>query len=203
MSLIILEGVQACGKTTLGKSYVAANPNAVFLEEWVDEKVLKEYLENMKEKAKDFQFYIQEETVNRVKKAIELVKAGKTVILDRGLIGNECFARVQHNAGLISNEDMDTYSKIFSYGMIPGFADIKSKTIYMKATAEFCLERIRLRAREGESTYDLDYLNRLINMHNTLIKSEVIMKIDSNDSLNKEGLLTFTTLVKYLKSVFG
>ena len=203
MSLIILEGVQACGKTTLGKSYVAANPNAIFLEEWVDEKVLKEYLQNMKDKAKDFQFYIQEETVNRVKKAIELVKTGKIVILDRGLIGNECFARVQHNAGLISNEDMETYSKTFSYGMIPGFADIKSTTIYMKATAEFCLERIRTRAREGESTYDLDYLNRLINMHNTLIKSEVIMKIDSNDSLNKEGLLAFATLVKYLKSVFG
>ena len=199
MSLIILEGSPSCGKTTLGKSYVAANPNAVFLEEWVDEKVLKEYLENMKDKAKDFQFYIQEETVNRVKKAIELVKSGKTVILDRGLIGNECFARVQHDAGLISNEDMDTYSKTFSYGMIPGFADIKSKTIYMKATAEFCLERIHSRAREGESTYDLDYLNRIIEAHNSLLKNCAIMWIRTNDDLTREGLLSFATLVKYLR----
>ena len=203
MSLIILEGIQSVGKTTLGRSYVDANPNAVFLEEWVDEKVLKEYLENMKEKAKDFQFYIQEETVNRIKKAIELVKSRKTVILDRGLIGNECFARVQHDSGLISNEDFETYLKSFSYNLIPGFKDVSSTTVYMKATPEFCLERIRSRNRSGESSYTLDYLNKLVHMHDTLIQPDVIMKIDSNDSLNEKGLLTFTTLVKYLKSVFG
>ena len=203
MSLIILEGIQSSGKTTLGKSYVSENPNAVFLEEWVDEKVLKEYLENMKEKAKDFQFHLQEETVNRVKKAIELVKAGRIVILDRGLIGNECFVRVQHDAGLISDEDMNAYLKSFSYNLIPGFTEIPSTTVYMKATAEFCLERIRSRNRTGESSYTLEYLNQLVHMHDTLIKPDVIMKIETNDSLNEKGLLTFTKLVKYLGSVFG
>src|SRR4029079_5909118 len=102
MSLIILEGLPSAGKSLWGQSFFEAHENAVFLEEWVDEKVLKEYLENMKEKATEFQFYIQEETVNRVKKAIELVKEGKVVILDRGLIGNECFVSVQHDAELIS-----------------------------------------------------------------------------------------------------
>lgn len=202
MSLIILEGPQSCGKTTLGKSYVAAHPEAIFLEEWVDEMVLKEYLENMKEKATNFQFYIQEETINRVKKAIELVKSGKTVLLDRGLIGNQCFAKVQHDTGVISDQDFERYLKSFSYELIPGFPEIYSKTIYMKADAEFCLQRIRFRAREGESSYDLNYLNRIIQAHNDLLKNCAIMYIHTNDDLTREGLLSFSTLVKYLQLKF-
>ena len=200
MSLIILEGLPSASKTLFGKSFVEAYENAVFLEEWVDEKVLKEYLENMKEKATEFQFYIQEETVNRVKKAIELVKQGKVVILDRGLIGNECFVSVQHDAGLISDDDMERYLKSFSYELIPGFNDIKSTTLYMKATPEFCLERIRSRNRSGEDTYTLQYLQKLSQAHDSLLPHAKIVNIDKNYPLNEKGLLSVSSLLEILSN---
>jgi deoxyadenosine/deoxycytidine kinase len=200
MSLIILEGVQSSGKSLFGKSFVAAHDNAVFLEEWVDEKVLKEYLSDMKGKARDFQFYIQEETVNRVKKAIELVKEGKVVVLDRGLIGNECFISVQHDANLISDEDMEKYLKSYSYDLIPGFHDVKSTTIYLRAMPEFCLERIRMRAREGEETYTLDYLNQLAGTHDYSLPHAKVCQINKNYTLNGEGLLSISSLLEILTS---
>ena len=198
MSLIILEGLPAASKTLWGKSFVEVHENAVFLEEWVDEKVLKEYLENMKEKATEFQFYIQEETVNRVKKAVELAKQGKVVILDRGLIGNLCFACVQYDADLISDSDMKKYEESFSYDLIPGFMDIKSTTIYMKATPEFCLERIRSRNRSGESSYTLDYLNQLTGAHDALLPYAKIVNINKNYPLNNKGLLSVSSLLEIL-----
>jgi deoxyadenosine/deoxycytidine kinase len=198
--LIILEGLPASSKTLWGKSYADVMENAVFLEEWVDEKVLKEYLENMEEKATEFQFYIQEETVNRIKKAISLVKEGKTVILDRGLIGNECFASVQNDEGLISNEDMERYLRTFSYDSIPGFKDIESVTLYLKATPEFCLERIKTRNRPGESTYTLDYLDQLAGTHDFLLPHAKVLNINKNYPLNKKGLLPLSSILKILLS---
>ena len=200
MSLIILEGLPGASKTLFGKSYVAAHENAVFLEEWVDERVLKEYLENMKEKATSFQFYIQEETVNRIKKAIELVKTGKTVVLDRGLIGNSCFAFVQNDACVISDQEMKIYEKRFSYDNIEGFKNIKSSTLYLKATPEFCLERIRNRGRDGESAYDLKYLNQLAGTHNTLLANTKICHITKDYPLNDKGLLFTSSLLEILSS---
>ena len=200
MSLIILEGLPGASKTLFGKSYVAAHENAIFLEEWVDEKVLKEYLENMKEKATSFQFYIQEETVNRIKKASELVKEGKIVVLDRGILGNSCFAFIQNDAAIISDQDMKTYYDRFSYENIPGFKDIKSSTLYLKATPEFCLERIRKRERAGESVYDLNYLNQLAGTHNALLENTKVCHITKDYPLNSLGLLSTSSLLEILSS---
>ena len=198
MSLIILEGLPASAKSTFGKSFVEAHDNAVFLEEWVDEKVLKQYLGDMKKRARDFQFYIQEETALRIKNAIELIKTGKIVILDRGFIGNECFARVQHDANLISKKDMATYLKCFSYDAFPELKNIKITTLYMKATPELCLERSRSRNRSGEDTYTLDYLDQLAGTHDALLPHAKILHIHKNYPLNDKGLLSVSSLLEIL-----
>ncbi len=198
MSLIILEGLPGASKTLFGKSFAAAHENAVFLEEWGDEKVLKEYLENMKEKATSFQFYIQQETVNRVKRAIRLVKDGKCVILDRGLIGNECFVLVQNDSCIISDKDLKTYQEEFRYDLIPEFKDIKSSTLYLKAKPEFCLERIRRRARDGEESYTFDYLDQLCGTHDALLSNVRIVSIDKDYPLDNKGLLSNSSLLEIL-----
>lgn len=187
--LIILEGLPGVGKTLFGKSYASVNPNSVFLEEWVDVKILKEYLADMKNKAADFQMHIQKETVERIQKAIRLVLSGKTVVLDRGLIGNRCFAEVQFEAGLISEESMKAYRADFTYSNIEGFWEIKSEIIYMKATPEFSLQRIKRRARDGEDVYALDYLEKLKVKHDNLLKEAKVVYVDTDHELTENGEL--------------
>lgn len=187
--LIILEGLPGVGKTLFGKSYATVNPNSLFLEEWVDVKILKEYLADMKNKAADFQMHIQKETVERVKTAIRLVLSGKTVVLDRGLIGNRCFAEVQFEAGLISEESMKAYRSGFAYSYIDRFWEIKCEIIYMKATPEFSLQRIKRRAREGESVYELDYLEKLKEKHDKLLEEARVVYVETDHELTESGEL--------------
>ena len=187
--LIILEGLPGVGKTLFGKSYASVDPNSVFLEEWVDIKVLKEYLADMKNKAADFQMHIQKETVQRIQKAIQLVHEGKTVLLDRGLIGNRCFAEVQFEAGLISEDSMKSYRSEFTYTNIEGFWEIDSEIIYMKATPEFSLQRIKKRAREGENVYELTYLQELKNKHDNLLQEAKVVHVEIDHDLTDSGEL--------------
>lgn len=187
--LIILEGLPGVGKTLFGKSYASLNGNAVFLEERVDLDVLKEYLADMPAKATGFQMHIQEETVERIKKAIEFVKQGKTVVLDRGLAGNRCFAETQFEADLISEDDIKEYRSKFVYSAIEGFWEIRCEVIYMHATPEFSLKRIHQRARDGESCYGLDYLRKLAAKHDHLLVGARIVEVDTDHELTEGGEL--------------
>ena len=72
----------------------------------------------MKNKATNFQFQIQDETVKRIRMAIELAKEGKTVLIDRGLIGNRCFAEIQYEKGFINQKDIELYRKKYSYHLL-------------------------------------------------------------------------------------
>jgi len=187
--LIILEGLPGVGKTSLGRSYASTHPDVIFLEEKVDEQLLAEYIADMPNKATKFQFGIQEETVEKIKRAIDLVKAGKIVVLDRGLDGNRCFAEVQHRSGLISTADMNAYNARFQYKSIPFFSSIQTHVVYMKAGVQFIQERIHSRARDGEDAYTFEYLSQLEEMHNRFLSDARILDAEVNFTLDAHGML--------------
>ena len=136
--VIIIEGPPGCGKTTFCRSFVQHNSNAVMLEEWVDHVVLADYIADMENKATGFQFRAQRETLAKICQAIELAKTGKTVLLDRGLVGNRCFAEVQYEAGYISSEDMEKYRREFDASRVLAEKSdgVEIITCYLKCSAE-------------------------------------------------------------------
>ena len=185
----ILEGLPGVGKTTYGKSRQKVCSSVVFIAEEVDDKQLKLYLQDMKGKARDFQFSVQKLTTERLKRAAALAKQGKHVYVDRGLLGNACFAELQHRQGFISKEDIQRYREEFTYEGVEGLQDVECRTIYMKASASFCLTRIAARAREGENSYTLGYLEELEKLHDQVFNTAYISEAERNDIV-QEGFLT-------------
>jgi deoxyadenosine/deoxycytidine kinase len=159
--IIVVEGIQGVGKTTFCKNYAASYENVIVLEEWVDEKLLADYIADMPNKATEFQFAVLQQTIKRLNEACELSKQNKTVLVDRGLIGNQCFAEVQHDQGYISEKDIIEYRN-----SIPFF---EVETWHLICNPYKALQRIKKRDRVGEDAYSFEYLSRLKQKHDLLL----------------------------------
>ena len=181
--VIVIEGCPGAGKTLLCESLFNSEEKVKVLTEWVNEEVLAKYLGDMKKYATRFQFMIQTETVNRIKKAIELAKQGYTVVVDRGINGNRCFAEIQHEKGVISSADITVYRRAFSYDLIQGLQDIEFQVIYLKASVSTCMTRIKRRNRKGEDTYDFTYIEDLKCKHDMLLRNAKIVNTDEDIKL--------------------
>jgi deoxyadenosine/deoxycytidine kinase len=182
--VIVIEGCPGAGKTLLSESLFNSSPNVKVLTEWVNEDMLAKYLRDMKKYASRFQFMIQSETVKRIKKAIQLAKQGYTVVVDRGIDGNRCFAEIQYEKGVISAADIAVYRRAYSYDLIPGIQDVQLDVIYLKAEVSTCMARIKRRNRDGEDTYDSTYITNLKSKHDDLLKDAKI--VDANEDVKLE-----------------
>jgi deoxyadenosine/deoxycytidine kinase len=187
--IIILESCPGAGKTTLGKSLQYHNPSCVFIPEEVNLAKLKEYLDDMENKAAEFQFNIQTETMKRLCLAAKLAKEGKIVVLERGLIGNSCFAELQYDTGLITKERIEEYRRRFNYDNLTELQEVEVEVIYMRASAEFCMQRILKRDRIGERNYTLDYITKLKKKHDEMLGDSVIVDCEKNSDFTRSGHL--------------
>ena len=199
--IVIVEGIQGAGKSVFCKSCVNVFPDAVLMEEWVDEPYLAAYLADMENLASEFQTRAQNETVAKLRQARNLVKQGKTVFLDRGVIGNTCFAEVQHELGYISDSQLETYQANFDYETIVKELDVPVETWYLRCDPKVALQRIFTRDRGGEDVYTLEYLQDLQARHDRLLRSSQNLKIvnvSENQNLSN-GLLSSS----YVESVIS
>lgn len=191
--IIIIEGIQGSGKTVLCKS-IEKWMGAEILEEWVDDDYLAEYIADMKVMAKDFQFRAQHETMKSILAAIEMAKLGKTVLLDRGIYGNHCFAQVQHELGFISKSEMKEYETLFKYDKV--FTNVNGlnsqytvETWLLECEAEVAMKRIAKRDRKGENGYTLDYLKSLQEHHREIVKADKVIDTNESQKLTYDGCL--------------
>lgn len=197
--ILIVEGIPGCGKTTFCKSYAAAFSripgDVVIMEEWVDEKILADYISDMPNKATYFQYEAQRQSVLRLHNAISLANSGKTVLIDRSLLGNRCFAEVQYEEGYISTDSIKEYRDVFSFRQVLNkkeMNEVQIETLYLKCDIETALERIRKRNRIGESCYSAQYLAKLKQKHDEIFISKnnaKVINVNANLKISSEGLL--------------
>lgn len=192
--IIFVEGVPGCGKTTFCKmladpntvcyaSLVGSLRDTVILEEWVDPQFLAEYIADMPNLAAQFQRRAQEELAKKLEVAINLIKQGVTVIIDRGVIGNQCFAELQHYQGFISSEFMKWYRQEFAlHNMVPHH--IPYEIWYLTCDIPTVMNRISLRDRNGEGRYTADYLRWLSEIHDQLLVGNATQIIDVSSPLD-------------------
>ena len=201
--IIIVEGIPGCGKTTFCKSYASScrEKDVVIMEEWVDEKILANYISDMKNKATSFQYEAQRQSAVRLHKAFELANLGKTVLIDRSLMGNRCFAEVQFEAGYILHNDMEVYRKTFTYETILSEKErrnVQMEVWYLQCDVDTALGRIKQRNRNGESAYSAEYLTKLKMKHDELLLTGGAKIIDANKTLkiSLEGLMDVQHLIE-------
>lgn len=160
-SIIVLEGLIAVGKSTLGLSLCRYLNRIGIQAEWFSEDIpkllLELYISDQKKYAFAFQTIIATRRIQMYKDALELAKKGIVVIIDRGLLGDFAFATMQKDKEYISNTEFATYLNI-----ILGKYPEPNYTVYLTCDTNVCFERLRFRGSQAEiSGYTLEYFQEL------------------------------------------
>lgn len=158
--LIILEGNIGVGKTTLSQELAKKLLYRVVYEPTAKNPYLALFYENPRKYALKLQLWIYRQRYLTFVAAVQhILETGQGVILDRSVYSDRVFAVVNRNDGNISEEGYRFYEelRLQSLRVLP----IPHVTIYLDASPETCLHRIRARARDCESSIPLEYLSSL------------------------------------------
>lgn len=199
MYLFTIEGCIGSGKSTfieiLKKNFKHLNGVPVVyipepVEEWesivsVDNKnMIQLFYEDQNKYAFPFQMMAYISRLSILKKAIAEYP-NCILISERSLLADyNVFAKMLYANGSISQENYQIYKKWFDEFLkeipISGY-------IYMKTDSEVCFERCNTRARKGESSITLEYLEKCNELHETWLNpdglnTEVdVLTLDTND----------------------
>jgi deoxyadenosine/deoxycytidine kinase len=160
--VIVLEGIIGAGKTELSRQllkYLESKGLRVKLfTEYVNELLLRQYISNMTKYAYTFQLFMLNKRIETYNLAKAFVADNAScAILDRSLLGDATFARMQYNKGNFTAEEWECYRSI---------AKIEARlkitiVIYLDVVSTVAMERIKKRNRTSENEYTIEYLDSL------------------------------------------
>lgn len=112
-----------------------------------------------------------------------LSSVSKNCIVERSVFTDRMvFAQVAREAGNISNIEWNDYVSWFDF--IVDVKNIKpAGFIYLRASPETCVERIKKRSRPGEETIPIEYIKRIHDKHDLWLSSEdnvITFNMDKN-----------------------
>ena len=188
-SIITLEGLIGVGKSTLGllleKYLNCIGINTKFFPEYICEPLLNQYIGNMDKYAYSFQIIMLQKRLDIYQRAHEYALGGGIAIVDRSLIGDYTFAKMQHKNGSISDSEMDVYTQIMK----------NEKTIeptyilYLDCQPQTAFTRMISRGNQGEQDgYKLEYFEDLKRIYFEVIEDSdhTIHIIDWNQNQKVE-----------------
>lgn len=201
-SIITIDGPVGAGKTTLcsklEEMFNENNMPAKYFDEYVNIDLLNLFLNDMKTNAYSFQLFMLNKRLELYREAYQNSRSGKISIIDRSLIGDECFVHMMNKRGFINEEQLSVYFKIRNEEI--KFAP--NYMFYLEIKPETALRRVLKRNRKGESgSYTLEYVKELIDNHEKIISKieedfpGQVIRIDWNhdqDIVNPEDLVKMT-----------
>lgn len=165
--MLVVSGMISVGKSTVSKALGEEMGLEVFYESVEDNPILPLfYTESPEEQErKRYPFLLQLHFLytrfNAIKQAISAGQA----ILDRSLYEDHYFAKVNHKLGKISDMELDIYEGILN-SMMEEIQGMPKKApdlnIYLKASFETVLKRLKERGREFEQDEGLIEYYRLL-----------------------------------------
>lgn len=195
--IISIDGNIGSGKSTkvrdLEKYYTEqGRTDVIFIQEPVDawNSVVDEngvtILSNYYKDQKRFAFRLQMLAyISRLSLLRDAVKKGYKYIITERCVGTDrnVFSKMLYDKGDIERDEYIIYQKWYEEFI----SDVPiGAIVYIKASPETCLERVNIRAREGENI-PLEYLKECDKYHDDWINSEHIPKlvIDADIDLRK------------------
>ncbi len=168
------------GKTTFTKLLAEKYNWDEYYESVIDNPYLSDFYGDMKRWSFNLQIYFLQ---HRFASQVEISNNKKGVIQDRTIYEDvEIFARNLHDLGHMSDRDWETYKNLFS-NMVQ-FLKKPDIIIYLKASTDTLISRIKTRNRDFEKNINPEYLYQLNNAYNTWAKNEKslkILKINTNN----------------------
>ena len=197
MQVVGLTGNIGSGKSTKVKdieNYYSeqGRKDIIFIQEPVDawNSVVDEngvtILSNYYKDQKRFAFRLQMLAyISRLSLLRDAVKKGYKYIITERCVGTDknVFSKMLYDKGDIEHDEYIIYKKWYDEFI----SDVPiGAIVYIKASPEICLERVNIRAREGENI-PLEYLKECDKYHDDWINSENIPKlvIDADIDLHK------------------
>jgi deoxyadenosine/deoxycytidine kinase len=192
--IISFEGNIGSGKSTkvkdIEKYYKEqGRTDIIFIQEPVDSwnSVVDEngvtILSNYYKDQKRFAFRLQMLAyISRLSLLRDAVKKGYRYIISERCVGTDknVFSKMLYDKGCIEEDEFTIYKKWYDEFI----SDVPiGAIVYIKASPETCLERVNIRAREGENI-PLEYLKECNKYHDEWIDSENIPKLVINADID-------------------
>jgi deoxyadenosine/deoxycytidine kinase len=196
--IIWVEGLIAVGKSTYAEK-MAELLDFHVMEEPVDSNpYLKAFYKNPQKHAFGMQVYLL--TQRYAMKQIAGMEAArgyyKGLILDRSMLGDFTFAKLNFKKGNISDLDWQCYLllfKILAQQVLP-----PTLLVYLDCDPEIAFERMKIRDRTAESAVELSYLEELQEGYENLISdiergdipwchSVKVVRMDWNQAMEKDN----------------
>ena len=206
-SIIGLEGLIGAGKTTFGKSMVDfLNKNGIkakFFKEFVNQKLLKQYIFDMKKYSYTFQIIMAIKRLEIYREAVEYSKTGGIAVIDRTLLGDATFSLMQYENGNYTEDEWKTYNDIIREGT--GLAP--TLVLYFKTNPDKAFTRMISRGYDSEKNgYTLDYFNKLHNKYIEVIdrakKTYNVLDLEWNRDKNiTHGMLDEEEIIKTIYDI--
>lgn len=170
-SIITLEGLIGVGKTCLGRSIVKFLENigfkAKFFPEYVNQKFLDKYIKNMEKYSFAYQVMMLCKRIKIYEDAERFAATGGIAIIDRSLIGDMSFARMQKDKGYFTKQDWEDYLSMAEdeIQLSP------TASIFLECSSQISLDRVKRRGVESEiKGYTIEYMDELRNAYIASIK---------------------------------
>tara|TARA_B100001142_G_scaffold60021_2_gene58961 strand:- start:559 stop:1173 length:615 start_codon:yes stop_codon:yes gene_type:complete len=168
------------GKTTFTKLLAERYNWGEYYESVIDNPYLSDFYGDMNRWSFNLQIYFLQ---HRFASQVDISNNKRGVIQDRTIYEDvEIFARNLRELGHMSDRDWKTYRNLFS-NMVQ-FLDKPDIIIYLKASTDTLISRIKKRDRDFEKNIDPEYLYQLNNAYNTWAKNEKSLKILTIDTNN-------------------
>lgn len=193
--IFTIEGIIGVGKTTMGRALEKfLNDNGIpcrFFSEYVNEDLLTQYIADMPKYAYAFQMIMLCKRIAVYSDAERFAATGGVSIIDRSIIGDMTFARMQKDNGNFTSREWDIYLSMMrqEIQMTP------TASLYLRCSTKTALKRIKKRGIQAEiDGYTAEYMDQLYNSYETSIRQcsnvrHVILDWD-NTALSESGYLT-------------
>lgn len=164
---IAIAGNIGSGKTTLTRMLAARYGWTPKYESVDFNPYLSDFYDDMSRWSFNLQIYFLNK---RFKDVVDISKNSETIIQDRTIYEDaKIFAPNQHDMGLMSSRDFDTYSDLFDLMM--SLVKMPDLLIYLKSSIPNLVSQIQKRGREYEKTIRIDYLTGLNERYDKWIDS--------------------------------
>lgn len=187
MRVYVVEGNIGAGKSTvlerLRDEGYAVVPEPV--DRWMESGALNGYYKGEVDPF-TFQCHILQTKVE----ALRAVAGEEIVVMERGFVGDaNVFLRYNVDKGFVTEFQFGVYMDMMR-SMVGGME--LSGVIYLDASAETCLERVRKRARPGEEGVSGSLLSDIRSYYEGVVSREVnVLRVDAEGDLDYEAIKEF------------